>query len=154
MVLDAADLRRPMPRADGGLLGILIEYANDALSNTGDRDPFLDQVKRVVMASLRSGEVSIEHIAQQLGTSARTIQRWLQDSGYSFKDLVAQTRISLSRRYLEDASMSLTDAAYLLGYSDLSAFSRAFRRWTGQSAREFRRQHTMTQPPTTKSNDA
>lgn len=139
MILGTDDLRDPFPHADASLLPILAQSANAVLAaNVGEQSVDY-QVRRAVAASLRSGEVSIERIAMRLGTSARTIQRRLKDRGKSFKDLVAETRLALSQRYLEHSSMSLTDTALLLGYSDLSAFSRAFRRWTGISALEFRR---------------
>ena len=139
MVIAPEDLRIPFAQADSALLPILVQSANAALPANVHDHGFDYQVRRIVAASLRSGEVTIERIATRLGTSARTIQRRLQDRGQSFKDLVAETRLALSRRYLENSSMSLTDTAFLLGYSDLSAFSRAFRRWTGVSALEFRR---------------
>ena len=98
-----------------------------------------DQVARVVLSSLSSGNVTIEHVATVLESSPRTIQRRLYERGLSFNDVVANTRLDLARRYLSDTSLTLTDVAFLLGYSDLSAFSRAFRRWTGQTAITFRR---------------
>ena len=139
MIIAAGDLRIPLVHADSTLLSILQQSANAALPSHVNDLALDHQVRRVVALSLRSGEVTIDRVATRLGTSARTIQRRLQDRGHSFKDLVAATRIELSRRYLENTSMSLTDAAFLLGYSELSAFSRAFRRWTGISALEFRR---------------
>lgn len=61
----------------------------------------------------------------------------LAERELTFKTLVEETRLALAHRYLQDPSLSLTETAHLLGYSDLSAFSRAFRRWTGESAIEF-----------------
>ena len=116
-----------------------MQSANSALPANLNEESFDHHVRRVVASSLRSGDINIEHIAMRLGTSARTIQRRLQERGRSFKDLVAETRLALSRRYLANSSLSLTETAFLLGYSELSAFSRAFRRWTGVSALEFRR---------------
>ncbi|MDX2092508.1 MAG: AraC family transcriptional regulator [Kofleriaceae bacterium] len=139
MVIAPEDLRLPFVHADSTLLPILVQSANAALTAQTGEHGFDHQVRRAVASSLRSGEVTIEHIALRLGISTRTIQRRLQDRGQSFKDVVAETRLALSRRYLENSTMSLTDAAHLLGYSELSAFSRAFRRWTGVSALEFRR---------------
>lgn len=139
MILGADDLRIRFVHADTTLLPILVQSADAALPTMDGEDDVDYQVRRVVAASLRSGDVSIDDIAMRLGTSARTIQRRLKDRGQSFKNLVAETRFAVSRSYLENSTMSLTDAALLLGYSDLSAFSRAFRRWTGISALEFRR---------------
>jgi AraC-like DNA-binding protein len=139
MILGPEDLRIRFAQSDSTLLPILMQSADAALSANVGEQAVDYQVRRVVAASLRSGEVSIERIAMRLGTSVRTIQRRLKERGKSFKELVAETRLSVSRRYLEQSTMSLTDAALLLGYSDLSAFSRAFRRWTGISALEFRK---------------
>jgi AraC-like DNA-binding protein len=67
------------------------------------------------------------------------VQRRLAADELSFKAVVDETRLALAERYLADPALSLTETAFLLGYSDLSAFSRAFRRWTGRTALEFRR---------------
>jgi AraC-like DNA-binding protein len=146
MVLAPTDLRIPFTRADNTLLPILVSSADAALAIAGSEDAIEHQVRRAIAQSMRLGEVSIEHVALRLGASARTIQRRLQDRGQSFQGLVADTRLALSRRYLEDSSMSLTDVADRLGYSELSAFSRAFRRWTGVSALEFRRRAAENKP--------
>ncbi|HEX5062564.1 MAG TPA: AraC family transcriptional regulator [Kofleriaceae bacterium] len=145
IIVEPDELRRPMRRADAGLFPILVVHANAGLPHYLDRDVH-DRARSIVASSLRTGDVSIEHVATELGTSERTLQRRLQDRGTSFKQLVADTRLSLARDYLADRGMSLTDAAYLLGYSELSAFSRAFRRWTGESALAFRRR-VARRPP-------
>jgi AraC-like DNA-binding protein len=139
LVLSAADLREPMRGADPILLPILLQHADEALAKTSFGDDFSERVARHVISSLNEGEVTIEHIADRIGSSPRTIQRRLREHGLTFKELVARTRLSLSKRYLSDPALTLTEAAFLLGYSELSAFSRAFRRWTGRSAIEFRR---------------
>jgi AraC-like DNA-binding protein len=139
LLFATTDLRAPMKAADPELLPILVRHADECLKKLPRSDDFRDGVRRVVIAELGSGDVTIERVADRLGMSARSVQRRLQEDGPSFKDLVAETRLALSRRYLGDPSLTLTEAAYLLGYSDLSAFSRAFRRWTGTSAIEFRR---------------
>jgi AraC-like DNA-binding protein len=139
MILATADLRAPMKTADPDLLAILLRHAERSLAELPAADDFLAGVRRAVIDELGAGEATIERIAERLETSARSLQRRLREEGRSFKELVAETRLALARRYLADPSLSLTDTAYLLGYSDLSAFSRAFRRWTGISAIELRR---------------
>jgi AraC-like DNA-binding protein len=124
--------------ADPELLPALVRHADDCLAKLQRVDDFRGAVRRLVIESLRGGDASVEGVAARLGMSPRSVQRRLQTLGQPFKDLVAEARLALSKRYLEDPSLSLTDAAFLLGYSDLSAFSRAFRRWTGQSALELR----------------
>ena len=139
IVMSPDDLRVGMRSADPGLLPIVLRDADERLARLPAAYDFADHVARIVMSSLSSGDVTIEYVAARLGSSPRTIQRRLRDRGVSFADVVANTRLELSRRYLCDPSLTLTDVAFLLGYSDLSAFSRAFRRWTGRTAIEFRR---------------
>ncbi|MBK9033145.1 MAG: AraC family transcriptional regulator [Myxococcales bacterium] len=139
LVFPAADLRRPMRTADADLLPILLHHADACLASLPAADDLLGAVRRLVVPALGSGEVTMDAIAARLGVSPRSLQRHLQDRGQSFTELVAETRLHLARRYLADLGLSLTECAFLLGYADLSAFSRAFRRWTGQSALAFRR---------------
>ena len=82
--------------------------------------------------------VSIDDIARRLATSPRSLQRRLRDEGVTFADLVRRTREDLARRYLKDPGLTVTEVAYLLGFSEASAFSRAFRAWTGRTPGEFR----------------
>jgi AraC-like DNA-binding protein len=145
LVVSPDDLRTRLQKADAVLLRSLVAGADASLPADAEAQSFHHHLRRAVAASLRSGDIAIEHVAMRLDTSARTIQRRLQERGQTFQALVAETRLALAQHYLHDASRSLTDTAFLLGYSDLSAFSRAFRRWTGQSALEFRRRLPVPQ---------
>jgi AraC-like DNA-binding protein len=120
------------------LLPILMRHADECLAKMPSADDFVGNVRRLVIASLASEEVTIEGIAARVGLSARSLQRRLQESDSSFKDVVDEARLALARRYLDDPALTLTEAAFLLGYSELSAFSRAFRRWTGTTAVAYR----------------
>ncbi len=99
----------------------------------------IDEVTRILVSLMSTGDGTIERVAEQLGISRRTLQRRLHECGALFADIVASKRLELSSRYLGDRSLTLTQVAFQLGYSDLSAFSRAFRRWTGRSPLAFRR---------------
>jgi AraC-like DNA-binding protein len=137
LVVRAPALRSSLRFCDRARLAQLHDEAARALPDV--REVFADRVRSIVLATLRDGDVAIEHVADRLGTSKRTVQRRLLEQGRSFHDLVAEVRSITARRYVADASIPLTDAAARLGYSELSAFSRAFRRWTGESALEYRR---------------
>ncbi|HUQ05960.1 MAG TPA: AraC family transcriptional regulator [Kofleriaceae bacterium] len=141
LVLGAAELRLPFRTADPTLLPTLLRHADDVLARgtRGTRGDVLADVRREVIEALGRGDVSIETVAAALGVAPRSLQRRLHEHELSFKDVVAEARLALARRYLGDPDLSLTDAAFLLGYSDLSAFSRAFRRWTGTSPQTARR---------------
>ncbi|MBZ0119629.1 MAG: helix-turn-helix transcriptional regulator [Sandaracinaceae bacterium] len=77
-------------------------------------------------------------MAKGLATSARTLQRTLRDEGSSFAALLDQARAATARAYLRDPALSLAEIAWLLGFSDQSTFSRAFKRWTGATPGAFR----------------
>lgn len=139
LVLRAADLRSPMHTADAALLPILLRHADEVLAALPAADDLPGEVRRAIAAALGGGDVTIEDVAAALASSPRSLQRRLHAHGLSFKALVAETRLAMARRYLDDPSLSLTEAAYLLGYADLSAFSRAFRKWTGRSPLDHRR---------------
>jgi len=67
--------------------------------------------------------------------SARTLQRRLAEQGTTFQEVVDEVRRELARKYLQDRALGVTEVAYLLGFSELSAFDRAHRRWTGKAPR-------------------
>ena len=79
----------------------------------------------------------MEKVADTLAISTRTLQRRLKDEETSFANLLEEIRRDLASRYILDNTHSLTEISFLLGFSDESAFSRAFKRWTGQSPREY-----------------
>jgi AraC-like DNA-binding protein len=137
LVVRASALRSSLRFCDPTRLPQLLDTAARALPD--DRDVFADRVRSIVLASLREGDIAIDAVADRLGTSKRTLQRRLLEQGRSFHELVAEVRSVTARRYVADTTVTLTDAAARLGYSELSAFSRAFRRWTGESALEYRR---------------
>jgi len=92
-----------------------------------------------IVRALRLGHVSIDDCAAAFGLGTRTLQRRLAAAGVVFEELVESTRFELASHYLKQAHLSLTEIGYLLGYAELSTFSRAFRRWSGRSPRAFRR---------------
>jgi AraC-like DNA-binding protein len=90
----------------------------------------------------------ITSAADVIGTSRRTLQRHLTECGYTFSSLLRQARLALATRMLSDRSVKLIEIAFELGYSDPSHFSKAFRRWTGSSPRDYRGSlaHPFKQP--------
>ena len=100
--------------------------------------PLMAQVGAAIEAQLAHGALSLPAIARALGTSERTLQRHLACQGCSFRDAVEEVRARLARGYLDNASTSLGDIALRLGYAEVSAFLRAFKRWTGMTPTQFR----------------
>ena len=95
------------------------------------------RVQAALLDALPDGAPSKPAIARTLGMSARNLQRHLADEGTSFKELLNEARIDLARTYVEEGRLTVMEIAFVLGFADTSAFSRAFKRWTGVSPREF-----------------
>ncbi len=101
--------------------------------------PCSAQIRRAVGESLRDGDPKLAQVAGKLTTTPRTLQRRLREHGVDFKRVVDDTRRRFSLNYLRDPKHTLTEIAYLLGYSEVSAFNRAFKRWTGATPSSYRR---------------
>jgi AraC-like DNA-binding protein len=95
------------------------------------------RVQQALLAALPDGAPSKTAIARALGMSARNLQRHLADEGTSFKALLNDARVSLARQYVDEGRLSVTEIAFVLGFADTSTFSRAFKRWTGMSPRDY-----------------
>lgn len=93
-----------------------------------------------IIQSLPDGPPNQQQIADAMHVSNRTLQRKLKDEGTSFMDLLQDTRLQLARKYLRQPNRSVVETSYLLGFSEPSTFSRAFKRWTGEAPAEFREQ--------------
>lgn len=98
-----------------------------------DRENLVNRARLHIMEQLPSGPITENEVARGLNVSKRTLQRKLREDGETFRSLLTQVRMSLSDRYLQIEDYSVTEIAFLLGYTDTSAFSRAFRTWFGHS---------------------
>jgi AraC-like DNA-binding protein len=130
---DEAALDSPGSRHDPQLFRLLESHAERLLAETPATTTFRQRVRRIVIRRLREGEPDIVGVAQALSTSERSLQRRLQAEGVSFRDVVDDARHELARLYLGDKTLTVTDVACLLGYSEAAAFTRAFKRWTGRT---------------------
>ncbi|MGH1463011.1 MAG: AraC family transcriptional regulator [Neptuniibacter sp.] len=103
-----------------------------------DKSDLLSQVFYLLLETLVDGEPAMEDIADSLNVSTRTMQRKLKDQGTSFKALLDDVRKELSLQYIQQSHMPLGEISYRLGFSHVSNFSRAFKRWTQLSPAEWR----------------
>ena len=104
-----------------------------------DRDHITQEVKATIIDQLPSGSVTDETVARTLYMSSRKLQRQLQRAGTTFNALLNDIRQDLARKYLRQENTSITEIAFLLGFSESSAFSRAFKRWMGVSPAKYRK---------------
>jgi AraC-like DNA-binding protein len=130
----------PVVSADPYLHNLLIAYLEQALVLRGNRrSSFRSKVENEIVPMLPHGKPRAENVAQQLGTSRRTFARRLAEEGLSFSELLERLRFDLAKRHLADRDLSISEIAWLLGYQEVSAFTHAFKRWSGRTPREARR---------------
>lgn len=139
MVFDREFVERQVPSADERLYPIMRRYLEQVLQEMPREDGELASVRRAVGEVMREGDPKLGDVARRIALSPRTLQRRLKDQGLDFKKLVDDTRHRFSLNYLKDPQHTLTEIAYLLGYSEVSAFNRAFKRWTGSTPLSYRR---------------
>ena len=142
VVTEREFIERQVPAADPRLYPILKRYLDEFLKAMPREDDFLCSLRKAITESMRDGQASLRVAAKKLAVSARVLQRRLEEYGKDFKGLVDETRRRFAIDYLRHPSHTLTDIAFLLGYSEVSAFNRAFKRWTGSTPLEYRRKHT------------
>lgn len=135
------DLQQRLVTADAGLLSLLMEHA--ALLRLGGahgRNDLSITVERLIMDGMSDGDASLAKVAKSLEMSQRTLSRKLAGEGTSFFAILEGVRKSLALRYLRQNEKSLSEISFLLGYSSLSSFNDAFRRWNDQSPGSYRTQ--------------
>ncbi|MES0873067.1 AraC family transcriptional regulator [Sinimarinibacterium thermocellulolyticum] len=140
MVFPAYYLELPVASADEDLRQQVEARAQSLLRILEGEPPLLTELKGVLARNLANGRVSLAEAAAALGTSTRTLQRHLGALGRPFQSVLDEVRLHAAENLLRDASLSLTQIAFLLGYTEQSTFHNAFRRWTGQAPGAWRRQ--------------
>ncbi len=120
------------------VFGVLSERAEALLKSLETAKTIKGQVKSLLIPLLHTGDVSMERIARELGLSRPTLYRKLKAEGARYEKLLDDLRREMALNYLSGKKTSVNETAYLVGFSDPSAFSRAFKRWTGKSPRDLR----------------
>lgn len=138
MSFEINHLNTPLRQPDERLLTILENQAMQALAQIPNQQQFLQQVHAIMLTLCRETLPTLDEVASRLNMSARTLQRKLSDHGFTFQQLLEQTQQHLAEQYLKDERLQLVEIAQLLGYSDQSAFTRAFKRWTGNTPKAYR----------------
>jgi len=148
--LSAGSLALPLTRAEPGLAALLDRLAQDMLARLPKPDELPLRVRYAISSQLWRGECSLEAVARMLCMSSRSLQRRLQDCQTSFNALVDNARREAALDLILDPEITVSDIAVRIGFSEPSAFDRAFRRWTGCSPGHYRRMREPLQlrPPT------
>jgi AraC-like DNA-binding protein len=129
----------PLIHADTYLNDLLVKYCEAALADRrGDMSQLRTRVENAISSLLPHGRVLVEDVARSLGMSERTLARKLSDEGLNFTEILQQLRRDLAVRYLNDRKLHVSKIAWLLGFHELSAFTHAFKRWTGKTPSQTR----------------
>jgi AraC-like DNA-binding protein len=142
LVFDSELLDRPLLSGNEILAKQTDEVVRKTLDNIGRKSqskPVSERVRKWVIDQLPNGEPTQIAASQQIGMSLRSLQRHLSDEGGTFRDLVKQVRLDLSRNYLAEDRLSILEISALIGFNGSSSFSHAFRNWTGMAPTAFRR---------------
>jgi len=136
---DANTLGLPIVNADPGLKAVLDRFVDDRLAKLPQTKSLQDRISSAIHEGYRSGEVNLEYVADKLRVSPRTLQRRLKEADTTYQEVVDEMRRGLAKSYLCTSTMSIGEISFLLGFSEPSAFHRAFKRWSGTTPGEFRR---------------
>lgn len=137
---------RPNRLGDEGLHRFFGQHLAMELGAETIEAPLDEQVRAEVRQCLNDGVPRVSEIAQRLGMSGRTLQRRLREHDLSYQSLADEARRELAERLLHQTSYSLAEIAFLTGFSEQSAFNRAFKRWSGRTPRSFRLQPQLAAP--------
>lgn len=138
MLMDPAWPETPVSQSPAYAFGILCQHADNMLAKLDADQSLADRVTAKLLPGLHTGEAGADRIARSLGMSRQTLYRRLKEEGTSFAVVLDDLRRSLANELIANPRLSVNEIAYLTGFSDPAAFSRAFKRWTGQSPRAAR----------------
>ncbi|EMB54072.1 helix-turn-helix domain-containing protein [Streptococcus mutans] len=137
MVFRKEDLEFPFITANNIMLDYLEPQLKERLAENISGESFTGVVQQKLYQAIPSGAFSIEDIAASLGISSRTLQRNLSSEGTKFNQELQTVQKLLALNYLKDHQLSTDEVAYLVGYSEVSSFSRAFKKWTGKTISQY-----------------
>ncbi|WP_243370796.1 AraC family transcriptional regulator [Microvirga solisilvae] len=136
IVFPVRDLKLRIPGADPMMRAMLEERIQQMKGAQGSE--FSDDIRRLLRMRLTSNHCSADEIAHLLAIHRRTLSRRLKDSGMGYRAITNEIRFEIARQLLTDTQVPLAQIAAALGYSEASAFTRAFRRWSGQTPKHWR----------------
>lgn len=138
LLVSDATLDAPNRLGDETIATFFDRHLEQQLATLPDQIGLEQSVRRAVVDLLSEGVPALSQIAGELGMSARTLQRRLSEQGQSFQALVDMARQELAQQLLRETRYSLAEVAFLTGFSEQSAFTRAFKRWSGHTPRSYR----------------
>jgi len=138
VVLRAARLAQPMRQANPRVSHAFELHAKQLLERLERSDGVAGRVHAALLSELGAGDIGMSFAARKLAMSVATLRRRLESEGTTYSRILDDTRKQLAERYLGEATPSVSEVAFLLGFSNVTAFHRAFRRWNGVAPTEYR----------------
>jgi len=142
-IMISIPLDATVPTADPALNQVLEGYAKSLIANAPPQDSVAGALQEQVIRLLPEGVPSATRAGEGLGMSERTLRRRLREEGTSLSEVVTRVRRQLALKYLESADVTVSEIAYLLGFSDPTTFHRAFRRWEACTPLQYRRRKRL-----------
>jgi len=143
LLLETSSLAEALPGADAGVMNTLEWRANAQLESLPALESVLERVKRALLDGIADGDVRVERVAKKLALSPRTLHRRLQAEGESFQSVLDSTRRDLAKRDLASGRYTVGEVSRRVGFTSVSAFSRAFKLWTDSTPLAFQ-QHSLS----------
>lgn len=138
LVFDREYQQEPLLTANYDMQQALLRKVNESVTVTSDS--LVEKIRYYLLTNAYLGIPSLVEIAANFNVSPRTLQRKLKEEGISYQDVADEVRKSLAIHYLEEGGYPVKEISYMLGYNELSAFTRAFKRWTGKTPVSFQKE--------------
>lgn len=132
-------LDMPVRGGDPALGALLERHAADLLARLPQRDDVQSRLKASLFSRISNELPSMDDMAKSLGMSARTLQRALQSEGTTYQNVLDEVRRDMALEHLRDPQRTVSEIAFLVGFVEVGAFTRAFKRWTGENPSTYRR---------------
>tara|TARA_R110002111_G_scaffold21594_3_gene50122 strand:+ start:1685 stop:2737 length:1053 start_codon:yes stop_codon:yes gene_type:complete len=147
LAFSSRHLSHPIPHRNPYVYSAVLRQVNGLLARLQTRRSFGRKIRKLISRQMSTDKIDADTLARQCHMSRQTLYRRLKKEGLGFHELVEQVRKDKALRYVASDHYALGEIAFLLGFSELSAFSRAFKRWTGIAPAQYRAQHLITREP-------
>ena len=135
------DLIQPVIGANTDLFDHFSALLEERVKEHEGIEQYSRKVKQLIRKGLKAEIPGIEHVANDMAMSVRSLQNHLKTEGHTFQELLEEVRKEVSLKQLKNKAFNISDVAFLAGFSDLAVFSRNFKKWTGMTPSEFKTQH-------------
>ena len=139
LLIPQQELKKPLKQGDHTLQKILMQQAQVLLEKLPSTTQIDERLQQAILEGLQQNEHQIEHIAEKMNVSVRQLQRYLQQQNTTFQQRMQNIRFVLAQQYLKEQHLTLQEIALLLGYSEQSAFQRAFKQWSNLTPLEWKK---------------